>query len=245
MKGFFGGVGMLFAGFGWWARRPGTMALGLVPAAIVAVALTAALVGFGFSLPWLVGSATPFADGWIPVWRDVFRWAIGSAAFGGVLVLAVVSFTALTLIVGDPFYERIWRGVEQDLGGTVPDSRYPFWRSVGDGIRLIGKGIVVAILAALLGLVPVIGGILGVVTGVLLTGWLVADELLSRPLTARGLSRDERRALLRRHRGRVLGFGVATQLCFLVPLGAIAVMPAAVAGSTRLGIDLTRGAESA
>jgi CysZ protein len=33
----------------------------------------------------------------------------------------------------------------------------------------------------------------------------------------------------------MLGFGVATQLCFMVPLGAVATMPAAVAGATLLG----------
>ena len=31
-----------------------------------------------------------------------------------------------------------------------------------------------------------------------------------------------------------LGFGVAVFLCFLIPLGAILVMPAAVAGATLL-----------
>lgn len=234
MREFFAGVGMLFAGFGWWGRRPGTMAWGLVPAALVALVLTAALVGVGFALPWVVNTVTPFADGWIPVWRDVFRWALGTAVFGGVLVLAVVSFTALTLVVGDPFYERIWRSVERDLGGEVPDAPYPFWRSVGDGLRLVGRGILVAILAGLVGLVPVVGSAAGAVIGVLLTGWLLADELTSRPFAARGLSRDERRVILRRHRARALGFGVATQLFFLIPFGAVAVMPAAVAGSTTL-----------
>ncbi len=66
----------------------------------------------------------------------------------------------------------------------------------------------------------------------MLTGWLLADELTSRALAARGLDRRARRALISANRARALGFGVATQLCFLVPLGAVAVMPAAVAGST-------------
>jgi CysZ protein len=55
---------------------------------------------------------------------------------------------------------------------------------------------------------------------------------------ARGIDRPERNALLRAHRGRALGFGVATQLCFLVPGGAVATMPAAVAGSTLLAQSL-------
>jgi len=40
-------------------------------------------------------------------------------------------------------------------------------------------------------------------------------------------------------RARTLGFGIATQLCFMVPLGAIITMPAAVAGSTILARALT------
>jgi CysZ protein len=105
---------------------------------------------------------------------------------------------------------------------------------VADGLSLIGRGLGVALLAALIGLVPVVGGALSAVFGVTLTGWLVADELTSRAFTARGMARPERRRLMRRHRGRVLGFGVATQLTFLVPLGAVATMPAAVAGAALL-----------
>ena len=36
----------------------------------------------------------------------------------------------------------------------------------------------------------------------------------------------------------VLGFGIATQLCFLIPLGAVVTMPAAVAGATMLSREL-------
>ncbi|WP_243073637.1 EI24 domain-containing protein [Microbacterium sp. SS28] len=238
MREFFRGAGLLLAGFAWWRRRPRAMALGLLPAAIVAVLLVAALTALGASLTPLTTAVTPFAEGWVPFWRDLLRFGVGAAAFGGALVLAVVSFTALTLVVGEPFYERIWRTVERDLGGDVPDGDNPFWRSVVDGASLVGRGILVAILAALMGLIPVVGTVLGFLTGVLLTGWLLADELSSRSLAARGLTRDERRALLRAHRARALGFGVATQLFFLVPLGAVAVMPVAVAGSTALARSL-------
>jgi len=83
-----------------------------------------------------------------------------------------------------------------------------------------------------------VGGFVGAVAGVLMTGWLLADELSSRALTARGIGGAERRALLRAHRARAWGFGVATQLCFFVPLGAVLIMPAAVAGSTVLARSL-------
>jgi CysZ protein len=44
----------------------------------------------------------------------------------------------------------------------------------------------------------------------------------------------ERRSLLRADRPTTLGFGVAVFVCFLIPLGAVLVMPAAVAGATLL-----------
>lgn len=232
------GVGLLARGFGYWRRLPGTMALGILPAAIVAALLLAGLIALGFFLPSIADAVTPFADSWPGVWASVIRIAIGTAVFGAALVLVAVSFTALTLVVGEPFYERIWRAVEADLGGTGIDAEYGFWRSVGDALQLFARGVGVALIAALMGLIPVVGGVLGTVTGVALTGWLLADELSTRALAARGLTRDQRRALRRGHRGRMLGFGVAVQLCFLVPLGAIVTMPAAVAGSTLLARSL-------
>jgi len=238
MRELAGGVALLGRGFGYWRRRPGLMASGLLPAAIVGVLFLAGLIALGASLPALTEAMTPFADGWPGLWATVFRVAVGTALLGAALVLVAVTFTAVTLVVGEPFYERIWRAVESDGAAPPPDVGYGFWRSVADGLSLIGRGLGIALLAALMGLVPVVGGVLSTMFAVLFAGWLIADELTSRALTARGMTRPVRRQLLRRHRSRVLGFGVVTQLCFLVPLGAIAVMPAAVAGATLLARSL-------
>ena len=238
MREFARGVGLLGRGFAYWKRRPGAMALGLVPAAIVGALLLSGLIALGIYLPRITEAATPFADTWPGLWASVIRIAVGTAVFGAALVLVAVSFTALTLLIGEPFYERIWKAVEADQGEASIDSAYGFWRSVGDAVSLVARGAGVALLAALLGFVPVVGGVLGAVFGVLFTGWLLADELASRALTARGLDSAARRRVMRAHRGRMLGFGVATQLCFMVPLGAVATMPAAVAGSTLLARTL-------
>jgi CysZ protein len=214
------------------------MALGLIPAAIVGAVLLAGIITLVVFLRDIVDALTGFADAWTEVPASLVRIGIGAALLGGAIVLVVVSFTALTLLVGDPFYERIWRAVEIDLGDPAPEPAYGFWRSVGDSIGLIARGLLAAIVAGLVGLLPAVGGVLGAVTAAFLTGWLLADELTSRALTARGLDAAARRALRRSDRARVLGFGVATQLCFLVPLGAVIAMPAAVAGSTLLARTL-------
>ena len=229
---------MLVHGFGLWRTRPRLMLLGLVPAAIVGIVLLAGLVALVTGLPTLTDAMTPFADGWPSLWATVFRIAVGTALVGASLVVTAITFTALTLLVGEPFYERIWRAVEQEGGGEVPDIRYGLWRSVGDTVSLIARGVLAAIAAALIGLVPVVGGVLSFVVGVSITGWLLADELASRGLAARGIPPAARGRLLRGARARTLGFGVATQLCFLVPLGAVLAMPAAVAGAAELSRSL-------
>src|SRR6478752_3423359 len=112
---------MLARGFGFWAKRPGVMFLGLIPAAIVFAVVLAALVGLGFGLPSITDWLTPFADDWPDPWPVVVRSVLGTVVFAAAVVLAAVTFTAVTLAVGDPFYERIWRAVETDLGGDVPE----------------------------------------------------------------------------------------------------------------------------
>ncbi|MRX42184.1 hypothetical protein GJR97_00415 [Agromyces sp. Q22] len=230
---------MLLRGFGFWRRDPGAMLLGLVPAAIVFAALVWGLVALGIGLPGLVDLATPFADVWAEFWRTAFRTVVAVVVFAGAAVLAFVTFTALTLIVGDPFYERIWAAVETDAGGLPPGEGPGFWSGVRGSLVLVLQGLLSAILVGLVGILPVIGALAAAVLGAVLTGRLLARELTARALDARGIPLEQRRELLRANRWRFLGFGVATQLCFLVPFGAVATMPAAVAGATLLARSAT------
>ncbi len=235
---FITGIRFLGRGFGYWKKRPGLMALGLVPAFIALALLAAAIVPLLLSLGAITDWMTPFADGWDPFWRSSLRAALGVIIAIAALVLASVVFTALTLLIGDPFYQRIWRAVEQDLGGAVPDGDGGFLVALGESIRLIALGLLVAVLALLLGFIPVVGAVVATVTSVLLTGRLLARELTGRALNARDMTTYDRSQLFAAHRGRLLGFGAATQLCFMVPLGAVFIMPTAVAGATLLARDV-------
>ena len=152
----------------------------------------------------------------------------------GLVILAAFTFTGLTLLVGDWFYERIWREVEAELGGMRLAQSTGFWRAIADGLRLTVRTIVTSILLALLSLIPVVGTVAAITLGVIVTSRVIALELTTRPLEARGLGQAERRAALRSRPARTLGFGAAVYVCFLVPGGAILVMPAAVAGATEL-----------
>ena len=232
---FFAGVATLGRGFSYWRRLPGTMALGLIPAAIVFAGLIVLIVVLVTYLDPITIFLTSFAADWDPTGRTLLRAGFGLALVVGLVVLYAFAFTALTLLIGDWFYARIWRVVETDLGEFVPRRPEPgFWRSTLDAARLVVRAIFTGLLLAVIGLIPGIGTVTAIVLGVFLSGRLVALELTTRPLEARGMTRAERRASLRSHSPRVLGFGVAVHLCFFVPGGAILVMPAAVAGATLL-----------
>ncbi len=239
---FFSGFVTLFRGFSWWKRRPGLMWLGLVPALIVAVALIALILVIAANAEGIVGFVTPFANTWDPGLARLFRVVVAISLVIGFAVLAAFTFTGLTLLIGDWFYERIWRAVETELGGMPPEHQTGFWRAVGDGLRLLMRAIVTAVLLALLSFIPVVGTILAAVLGVIFAARIISIELTTRPLEARGMIRAQRLAALRTRSARVLGFGVAVNLCFLVPGGAILVMPAAVAGATHLAREVLGGA---
>lgn len=238
IREFAAGIRTLLRGFGLWRTRPGLMVLGLIPAIIAVIVLAALLVPLVIGMPSLSTWLTPFADGWIEPWRGLLRAAVSLVVVAAALALASVVFSALTLTIGDPFYQRIWHAVEVDLGSPPPADGGSFWTTLGEGLRLVLLGILIAVSVLLIGLIPGVGGFLGAVAGVVLTGRLLARELTGRAFDARDLSPLDRAALFSGSRARVLGFGVATQLCFLIPGGAVAIMPVAVAGSTMLARDM-------
>jgi CysZ protein len=245
IREFGAGIRLLLRGFALWRTRPGLMNLGLVPAIISVLVLAAALIPIILNMVTISTFLTPFAEGWTEPWRSLLRSLVGFVVIAAALALASAVFSALTLTIGDPFYQRIWRAVELDLGDAPPADGGSFWTALGEGLRLVLLGILIAILVLLLGLIPLVGGVLAPVAGVFLSGRMLARELTGRSFDARELTPADRAALFGGSRARVLGFGVATQLCFLIPGGAVAVMPAAVAGATMLARTMMQRATPA
>ncbi len=221
------------------------MALGALPGLIVGAVVLTLLILLAVHLDAIAAWMTPFANGWDELWRNAVRVAVGLALFVFAILLAVSTFTALTLAVGDPFYERIWLAVEKRLGGFQP-AELGFWpsvrRGIASGLKLVSLSLLIAIAVFAVGLIPLVGGVLAFTLGALGGGWLVATELLGRPLDGRNLPPGEQAALRRRNRARVLGFGVSVYLVFLLPLAAVIATPSAVAGATVLARRLLEGA---
>ncbi|KZX22040.1 EI24 domain-containing protein [Rathayibacter tanaceti] len=232
------GARLFVRGFGTWGRSPRAMLLGAVPPLLVGLVFVGVLVVVLTRVQEAVSALTPFADGWEPGWAETARLLLAIAVVGAVVAIGVVLFAAITLLVGAPFYERIWRRVEDGLGGVPDEHETGFWRGVGRGLRdsavLVAASIGIGAVLVLLGLVPVVGSIAGLIAGALVGGRALALELTGFAGDARGLSLAQRRRLLGEHRAVSLGFGVAVYLAFLVPGGAIVATPAATAGATLL-----------
>jgi len=236
VRDFFSGVGFLLQGFRTFATRPRLMWLGALPALIVGIVYVAAIVLLAINLDSLVTLVTPFARGW--ELEPLVRVAAGLALFLLAVVVFVYTYAAITLAVGDVFYERIWRAVEQTLGDAPAELKESLWtalgRATGNGLRLLLATVLTSLVLFACGFIPVLGQTVVPVVGALVAGWFLALELTGYAFDARGLRLRDRRHALGAHRARTVGFGVACYLLFLVPFAAIVVMPAAVAGATYL-----------
>jgi CysZ protein len=214
------------------------MLLGLIPALISFVVLVAAFATMLFFVDDVVRWATPFADGWSSSVRESVRVLamLGIAAVW--VVLSMLAFAALTLLIGQPFYEAISKRVEDGLGGVPGEIDVSFWRtlprSIVDSLRLAAVTAFVGIFIFLFGLIPVIGQIASFRPDRHARRLDHGARAHERPVRAPRPAAARPPLVAAQHRSMAIGFGAATVVCFLIPFGAILVMPAAVAGATLL-----------
>nr|WP_306750160.1 EI24 domain-containing protein [Saccharothrix yanglingensis] len=239
LRDFSTGVRLLGQGFGLVFRSPKLLLIGAVPALLTTVLLIGGLVGLAVYVDDIAAWITPFADDWSATTRSVVRFAAGFGVIGAFVAVGLLLFTAITLIVGGPFYEHIAETIEDEHLGGVPEAERASWlrsAAVGarDAVLLVGIAILCAIPLFAAGFIPVVGQTVVPVVAVCVNATLLGIELTAIPFTRRGLNLTVRRQVLRRRRAVTLGFAVPVYLLCLVPLAALVVLPAAMAGGTVL-----------
>lgn len=244
VKRYLHGVTLFGRGLLLYLRTPRLLALGLVPTVLSAALFLAGLVALLSFLPDLAEAATWFAEDWSPTARTIATVLAAVGILVVALLVGVFAFTAVTLAIGDPFYERISDWVEQAQGGVEGEVEVGFWRGLGRGLaesaRLFVVTTAIGVPLFFAGLVPVLGQTVVPVVGATVGGWFLALELVGTPFARRGLRLADRRERLGADRARALGFGTAVFVCFLVPGGAVLLMPAAVIGGTLLAREVLR-----
>ena len=248
------GIRTVLGGFRVWGADPRAMLLGLIPGAVSLLVLSASVAtvvasadGLGDSIGHRIGG-----DGWL---GDALAIAVAIAVVAAGALVAVAVFTALTLAIGQPFFEAISRRVDgrhdaaaasgaATVSYVEPDEHWSrtVVRGLGEGLLTIAISLGVSLALFLVGLVPIAGSPVAFTAGVLIGGRLLAIELTAYPFSRRGIvTRRERIAALRPYRVRTVAFGAASFLLFLIPLGAVLTMPVAIAGATLLVRDVAAG----
>ncbi|MBH5334662.1 EI24 domain-containing protein [Streptomyces pactum] len=243
MRDLAAGFGYLVKGQRWVARHGRWWGFGMLPALITLVGYAAALVALALWTDDLIAWATPFADDWSSPWVGLFRGGLAVLLVGTCLLLAVITFTAVTLLVGQPFYESLSEQVDRSVAGTAPESGLPLWKelliSARESLAVVLRVALWGVLVFALGFLPFVGQTVIPVLGFCISGFFLAEELTAVALARRGVPLKTRLRLLRGRRMLTLGFGVPLTLLFLIPFVAVVLMPGAVAGATLLVRDLT------
>ncbi|MFE7560522.1 EI24 domain-containing protein [Kitasatospora sp. NPDC057500] len=242
MRDLAAGMGYLAKGQKWVGRHGRWWAFGMIPALITLAGYAVALFFLGGWAGDVAEWATPFADSWSSLWQDLLRTTLAAVVFVGGLLLSVLTFTAVTLLVGQPFYEELCEKVDETEGGAPTPPEVPLWRELvvaaRDSLFVLVRAGGFGVLLFAAGFIPVIGQTVVPVLGFLVSGFFLTLELTSVGLQRRGVPQRERLRLLRGRLGLALGFGVPLVLAFLVPLVTVVAMPGAVAGATLLARDL-------
>ncbi|MCZ4121284.1 EI24 domain-containing protein [Streptomyces sp. H39-S7] len=236
------GVKYFLEGQRWVARHRRWWGFGLLPGLIALVLYIAALVALGYWADDLSAWATPFADDWNGSFRTLLRGTLTAIVFCGGLLLAMISFTAVALLIGDPFYESLSERIEEMEGGAPPKPDIPLWReiltSIRDSLSVLVRVVAFGLVLFACGFIPVVGQTVVPVVGFCVSGFFLTAELTSVAMQRRSIPLRTRLRLLRGRLPLALGFGVPVVLLFLVPVVAVFAMPGAVAGATLLVREL-------
>lgn len=225
-------------------RSPRLLLIGALPAVVTTLLLLGGMVALIYWAGDLAALVTPFADDWAEGLRAAVRVAAGVAVVAAGAVIGLISFSALTLAVGAPFYEHIAEKVEDDLGDTPSDVELPWWRLLGmglrDGIVLVLRSLLFTIPLLVAGFIPVVGQTVVPVLLALVTAWFLTLELVAVSFYRRGMNLKQRRAILSKRRGLALGLGLPASLLCAIPLAAIVVMPIAFVGGVLVARETLR-----
>jgi CysZ protein len=242
MREFFAGAALLPRGLSLITRRPRLFGLGAIPPAITSLIFLAVLVAVILQVEPIVDWLTPFADAWSPGVATTVRVLIGVALVAGLVLVMVISFTALTLAVGSPIYDKLSESVEREFG-PVPELDEPVRTGAARAVRqssaMIGTSALVALPLFAVGFIPVVGQTVVPVVSAAFGGWMLGIELVGPAFERRNrLTLAERRVAMRSQRARVLGFAVPTFLLLAIPFVGVLVFPIATAAGTLLARQL-------
>ncbi len=222
-------------------KRPGLRRFVVLPVLgnIVVFALAAVAMFWGLDA---------LLDRWLPGGFDWLRYLLFPLVAGALLAVGMLAFTFVAVLLMSPFLGTLSAEVERQEGGAAPQPPPSGWwqglrADLGVELRRLGYVALCLLGVLVLGLTPLFQ-VLAAPVGVLVSSWILAVEYAGNPLGNRRMPLREQLAVLRGARWRIVGFGLASFGCSLVPIVNLVVVPASVIGITLLCRDLLRGPDA-
>lgn len=233
IKQFSSGAGHLIGGFG-LITRSGIRPFVVIPA-LVNFVLFAGLIYLG--VQYFDGLMADL----IPSWLEWLEWLIWPLFALMVLIISYYSFTLVANLLAAPFNDRLSERVASQLGaaparegrGLIGDIAESIVNEIRKWLYFAGLALVVLILW----LIPVTT-FLAPFLWIALGAWMMAVEYIGYPLANQGMSFREQRRWIHGRRAVALGFGLVALGATMIPIVNFLVMPAAVAGATRLWAEI-------
>ena len=233
LKGFYcfvSGIGLIF--------KPGIFRFAMWPLIINIIIFTLlgiiAYYQFDALLEWMLS----YLPGWLG-WLRYLLWPIFALALAFIFFF---TFTLVANLIASPFNAPLAHAVEKRLGGVTmtTDSGTPFIRSVLMSIVSELRKMLYILLRAvpllILFVIPVVN-IAAPFVWIVFSAWMLTMEYADYPMGNHELDFKAQLARLKQRRFLSLGFGATVTVALLVPLLNFLVMPAAVAGASKMWVE--------
>lgn len=115
-RGFLQGAGMFWRGIAVWGRRPRLMALGMLPGLLTFVLMVVLVVAVLSNLRPLSTGLVDLVNSTDSGWATLLEMLVALGLVIAVVLLAIYTFTTVTLLIGAPFFERISAHIDRELG---------------------------------------------------------------------------------------------------------------------------------
>lgn len=237
MNQFFTGASYLIDGFS-LITKPGLKRFVFIPILINILVFLAFFIFLRQYFAELNHWVQSFLPSWLH-WLATILWLLFFVSF---FLLFIFTFVAVGNVISAPFNSFLSEKVELYLTGTLPESR-GWFASLTDVPRVIGRQLqtISYYLPRALGLlilffVPVVQ-VIAAPLWFIFNGWFMTLSYVDYPADNHRISFHDMLTKLKAKRGLALGFGVALLLAAMIPGINLFVIPAAVAGATKLWLN--------
>jgi CysZ protein len=210
----------------------------------VALPLLINILLFIGSIGVLADQFNGLVNGWLsylPEWLGWLEWFFWVVFALTAMLLVFYTFSILANIVAAPFNSLLAEAVEKHLTGQPLPASGSFMQALNeapqaifDELRKLGY---MALLAIPLFILSLFIAPIAPFLWMIFSAWMLTLEYSDYPMGNNNLRFPEQRRLLRQNKLLSLGFGGATLFATMIPLVNFLVMPAAVAGATKLWVS--------